>query len=120
MTANIRMRDDGQHAIAPGSFVYSKRGRDSGRVFIVTGVCEPGCVLIVDGKLRKVEKPKKKKLKHVLYAGGEYAGYGTLTNRKSDAAIKQFCASVEGIIKDRVCFSKQNRPHEESDCSAKR
>ncbi|NMA06645.1 MAG: RNA-binding protein, partial [Ruminococcaceae bacterium] len=47
-----------------GRAVISKKGRDKGRVFIVTGYSDD-YVLIADGKLRKVEKPKKKNKKHL-------------------------------------------------------
>jgi len=45
--------------------VYSKAGRDAGRRFIVIGIIDSVYVFIADGDLRKVEKPKKKKLKHL-------------------------------------------------------
>ena len=41
-------------------------GRDKGRLCVITGASdEEGCVLIADGRTRKVEAPKKKKLKHL-------------------------------------------------------
>ena len=54
----------------PGQLVLSKAGRDKGKKFIVTAVDkESGYVYIVDGKLRRVENPKKKKLKHLEVTG---------------------------------------------------
>ena len=47
-----------------GSICYSTAGRDRGRYFIVVGM-EDGFAYIADGKLRKIEKPKKKKLMHL-------------------------------------------------------
>ena len=47
-----------------GQIVYSKRGRDKGNLFIVVGLYDNYC-LIADGGLRKIESPKKKKLKHI-------------------------------------------------------
>ena len=56
------MEDDG--SINIGDVVYSKAGRDKGGYFIVVwrkgeyaGLC--------DGDLRKTDKPKKKKVKHL-------------------------------------------------------
>lgn len=43
-----------------GQIVFSKCGRDKGRAFIVYDFNEE-YVFIVDGDLRKLEKPKKKK-----------------------------------------------------------
>lgn len=49
-----------------GKFVMSAAGHDSGKVFIVIGNAENGSVFIADGKVRKIEKPKTKKLKHLI------------------------------------------------------
>lgn len=43
----------------------SKSGRDKGRLFLIIEVLESPYVLIADGKLRRLERPKKKKLKHL-------------------------------------------------------
>lgn len=48
-----------------GRVVYSKAGRDSGRTFVIVDVIDEIYVYISDGDLRTVEKPKKKKLKHL-------------------------------------------------------
>lgn len=46
----------------PGQLVFSKAGRDKGKKFIITAVDkDSGYVYIVDGKLRRVENPKKKR-----------------------------------------------------------
>ncbi len=42
-----------------GQVVYSKSGRDKGYAFIATSVEGDYC-LLVDGKLHKLAKPKKK------------------------------------------------------------
>lgn len=52
--------------ITPGQIVYSKTGRDRGRYFIVVGMPWNGYVLISDGDMRTMEKPKKKKIKHLV------------------------------------------------------
>lgn len=48
----------------PGQVVYSKSGHDKGLPFIVISV-EGEYVYIVDGKRRRLEKPKRKKIIHV-------------------------------------------------------
>lgn len=48
-----------------GQVVRSKAGRDKGRYFIVIGIEGNDYAFIADGVLRKVENPKKKKLKHL-------------------------------------------------------
>ncbi|NMA84593.1 MAG: RNA-binding protein [Epulopiscium sp.] len=47
-----------------GQVVYSKAGRDRGKMFVVVEV-EDEYVYVADGKLRKIENPKKKKRKHI-------------------------------------------------------
>lgn len=50
-----------------GQIVLSKSGRDKDRYFIVVGIGESKeYVLLSDGAMRKVEKPKKKKIKHIV------------------------------------------------------
>ena len=45
--------------------VVSLSGRDKNRIFMVTELVDSNYVLIADGTLRKLEKPKKKKIKHL-------------------------------------------------------
>jgi len=53
-------------SVALGQVVVSKAGRDTGRKFIVVNIIDDKYVEISDGSLRKLEKPKKKKLKHLI------------------------------------------------------
>ncbi len=50
--------------IERGSLVYSISGRDKGNLFLVLKRDEE-FVYLADGDLRKVENPKKKKIKHI-------------------------------------------------------
>ena len=58
--------------IAPGQVVFSKAGRDADRKFIIIEVVDTLHVLISDGDLRKIEKPKKKKIKHLKITNEVY------------------------------------------------
>ena len=49
----------------PGRVVLSTQGRDEGRYFIVLEVIDENYVLMADGLTRKVDHPKKKKVKHL-------------------------------------------------------
>lgn len=49
-----------------GQFVRSKAGRDKDRIFIIIDKIDENYLLLVDGDLRKVESPKKKKIKHIV------------------------------------------------------
>lgn len=53
--------------IEKACIVESIAGRDKGSHFIVKEVVSDEFVLLVDGKGRRVEKPKLKKQKHVLF-----------------------------------------------------
>lgn len=48
-----------------GRICYSKSGRDKGKYFVIVGIVDAEHVLIADGGIRKLNKPKKKKLKHL-------------------------------------------------------
>lgn len=50
-----------------GTVVYSKAGRDIDKTFIILDVVDKEYVYICDGALRKIEKPKKKKIKHLVF-----------------------------------------------------
>ena len=49
----------------PGRVVLSTQGRDEGRYFIVLKVIDESFVLMADGLTRKLDHPKKKKVKHL-------------------------------------------------------
>ncbi len=59
---------------AIGRVVTSKAGRDKGRSFLITGVIDENHVYVVDGTLRKLLNPKKKKLKHLTMESAEAEG----------------------------------------------
>ena len=48
-----------------GRLAVSISGRDKGRVFIIVDTPEENFVSLCDGELRRLEKPKRKKLKHI-------------------------------------------------------
>ena len=47
-----------------GQVVISKSGRDKGKFFVIIDIIGE-YIYLVDGNLRRVENPKKKKLKHI-------------------------------------------------------
>ena len=48
-----------------GQVVLSTCGRDMGKLQMVLKILDDSYVLVVDGKQRKIEKTKKKKIKHL-------------------------------------------------------
>lgn len=51
--------------IAIGQVVISDAGRDKGKPFAVIALEGENYVYLADGKFRKLDNPKKKKIKHV-------------------------------------------------------
>lgn len=48
-----------------GRVCLSKSGRDKDRYFVIVEVVDDNYVMIADGVMRKLNKPKKKKIKHL-------------------------------------------------------
>lgn len=48
-----------------GQVVRSTAGRDKGKLMVVVEIVDSQYVHVSDGDLRKLEKPKKKKIKHL-------------------------------------------------------
>ena len=55
--------------VAIGSIVQSKAGRDQGRLFLVVGEVDDDFVLIANGELRRMDRLKKKRRKHLKPTG---------------------------------------------------
>jgi ribosomal protein L14E/L6E/L27E len=53
-------------SIQIGQVVRSKTGRDKDRVFLVLKILDLHHVMLVDGDLRRLANPKKKKIKHLV------------------------------------------------------
>jgi ribosomal protein L14E/L6E/L27E len=56
---------DSTSDITVGQVVKSRAGRDKGNIFLVWSILDDVHVLIVDGDIRKLDNPKKKKIKHL-------------------------------------------------------
>lgn len=91
-----------------GELIYSKAGRDTSRKFIVTNIIDEEYVLISDGDLRKIEKPKKKKIKHIKTCGiiidslnKKLKSKEKLTNAEIRKAIQQYEQNTKSLKEDR-------------------
>lgn len=51
--------------VALGQIVVSRAGRDAGKKFVVVKVLDSDFVEISDGDVHRMEKPKKKRIKHL-------------------------------------------------------
>lgn len=63
-----------------GRAVVSSAGHDKGLVLCVIGT-EGGRLLLADGRHRKVQSPKKKQLKHIVFIEDAAVFSGPLTNK---------------------------------------
>lgn len=84
--------------LEPGEIVLSRAGRDRNRAFVVLDTIDADYVLLVDGRLRTLDRPKKKKRKHLFKVPNQARmepGAHLL-----DAHIRKFLAA-EGYENDR-------------------
>lgn len=85
--------------IGVGSVVYAGAGREKGGLFLIVGF-DGDFVLIADGKRRRIQKPKRKKRKHVVPTGlppekNLMAGK-TVTNTQVRRALAKYRMQFEG------------------------
>jgi large subunit ribosomal protein L14e len=80
-----------------GKVALSKSGRDSGKTFIIVGIVNDNYVYIADGDLRSIEKPKKKKIKHLTITDTVAEHIKDLlqaTDKVNNSAIKKYLQSM--------------------------
>ena len=58
--------------ILPGYAVFSKKGRDKGRYFVVLYTVDADFAVVADGDTRKIDHPKKKRRKHLAACPHEF------------------------------------------------
>ena len=71
-------------------------GHDRGTLYLVLGE-DGGRVLLADGRLRKLDRPKKKNRKHVMFLpeGLTEAVCGKLRSPLTDAALRRALAEAK-------------------------
>jgi ribosomal protein L14E/L6E/L27E len=72
-----------------GRIVRSAAGRDKGKFMVITALPEKDFCLIADGKERKLEKPKKKRLKHLKFTN-TVIKTDNLTDKALRAVIREY------------------------------
>lgn len=80
-----------------GSIVQSLAGRDKGCLFLVVDIDED-YVYLVDGDIRKVENPKRKKIKHVeltRFFDGNIAERIAKKNKITNQDIKRVIKEIQ-------------------------
>ena len=78
-----------------GNVVFSKKGRDKGHMFVVLLCVDDDFVLIADGDRRKVNNPKRKRMKHLSATPHEAPEILSLyhMNRLKDSDVRKALAS---------------------------
>lgn len=79
-----------------GRVAVSRSGRDEGRAFLIIELLDEPYVLIADGALRRLKKPKKKKLKHLDLQPVVLEGIG----EKLKQGSKVFDAELRSALKN--------------------
>lgn len=85
-----------------GQVVKSKAGRDSGRVFLILSILDEEYVEVVDGDLRTLNRPKKKKIKHLAIYNSIVWEFSDKLNKNieiNDAIIRRILEPYKGESK---------------------
>lgn len=72
----------------------SKAGKEKGRFFVVTEI-KDNMLFLCDGKLRPLEKPKAKKVIHIMATKVILPEESLATDRKIRLALKKYNANQE-------------------------
>lgn len=88
-----------------GYIVKSLKGHDTDRVYVVASKAGEDFVLVVDGRYRKLDNPKLKRVKHlkVLRAG-------ELPAKLTDKAVEKIVKSIqEGVCRKTIISKPKER-----------
>ena len=82
--------------ISPGDIVIATAGREKDNCFVVVGL-QDNFAFISDGKSRKIDKPKKKKIKHLSsvighseFVSAKLEKGESVTNREIKKELKSY------------------------------
>ena len=84
-------------SVALGQIVVSRAGRDTGKSFVVVRIIDQNFVEVADVSLRRIEKPKRKKIKHLNITDENAESLGEKLKssiRISNAEIRKALASL--------------------------
>ena len=80
-----------------GTYVCATCGRDANKCFLVVGMLDEAFVLIADGKSRKIQKPKKKKIKHLLVLGDGEEAINVMLQNNQPVTNKQVYGALKNL-----------------------
>lgn len=82
-----------------GDIVISTMGRDKGLYFIVVETTE-NYVYLVDGALRKIDNPKKKKIKHIELTSMHEDNIATRVKNKYKITNQDIKKALKEILRE--------------------
>lgn len=85
-----------EQQLCVGLVVFSISGRDSGKTFVVTSIIDKQFVYIADGVTHKLNKPKRKSIKHLKTNGQVLTNIAT----KLSKSIKVFDSELRSNINE--------------------
>lgn len=80
-----------------GQLVIATAGRDEYKKFIITCIIDDQYVYISDGDSRKIENPKKKKLKHLKLTGNVSEEIAQKLNKKLIVTNNDICKYIKSL-----------------------
>ena len=82
-----------------GDIVISTMGRDRGGYFIVIEITE-NYVYLVNGALRKIDNPKKKKIKHIELTSMHEENIANRVKNKHKITNQDIKKALKGILRE--------------------
>ena len=85
-----------------GKVVLSKAGRDTDHLYIIIESLDSDYALVANGSTKTIDKPKKKKLKHLDFidvVDDDLKKAIILRDKSTDLKIKRFL-KLKGIVKE--------------------
>lgn len=81
-----------------GQLVKSVQGRDKDNYFLIYKILSQSFVLVVDGRLHMLDKPKKKNIKHLKKINKISKIFGEIDYRDLQSQNKKIRKEIENLI----------------------
>ncbi len=94
-----------------GRLVLSKAGRDKDNSFIIIDILDDNYVYICDGDIHTLDKPKKKKIKHLIFTNiicEDIINLKATSNNIKNSVIKNLCSLIKLIRRFEYLMSKDD------------
>ena len=99
-----------------GMAVISKQGRDKDKAYVIISALEKDFALVSDGNVRPLDKPKKKRIKHLKLTGVMFEDIKAKIE-KTDKK-KLYDTEIKRALKLWICGTAQ--PREKKPAAAKK